>query len=168
MKTIHLTQGLAAVVDDDDYERVSAYKWQAHKNNRNPGSFYAQAGIRGADGKFHTVMMHRFVMNAEKGVHVDHINRDGLCNTKSNLRLCNQSQNFANRTKQSNNTTGFKGVVFLKGRYFSRIKYLGKQIRLGSFVNPEAAALAYDTKARELFGEFACLNFPEVKMESAA
>jgi hypothetical protein len=111
--------------------------------------------------------MHREVIGAQKGQIVDHINRDGLDNRKSNLRFCNQSQNRANTKPTSK--SGYKGVtktirkLVTKSypRWHSVIRHNKIRINLGWFKDPISAAKAYDKKAKELHGEFAVLNFPE-------
>ena len=92
---------------------------------------------------------------------VDHINHNGLDNRRPNLRLATRSQNAANLGPYANNTSGYKGVDFNRGKWRARIREGGVRYFLGYFETAEDAARAYDTKAHELFGEFASLNFPE-------
>ena len=94
---------------------------------------------------------------------VDHINHDPLDNHRHNLRLATRSQNAANVGPYANNTSGYKGVDFNQGKWRARITQHGKRHFLGTFDTAEEAARAYDSKALELFGEFASLNFPEEK-----
>ena len=101
-------------------------------------------------------------MNVEDPkIEVDHINQNKLDNRKSNLRLCSHSQNGINKYKQSNNSSGFKGVCFNKRRqkFMAFINKDKKRTYIGYFETAEEAGKAYDKKAKELFGEFACLNF---------
>jgi len=94
---------------------------------------------------------------------LDHINRDGRDNRLSNLRLANKSGNGANRGKQINNTSGYKGVYKDRYGYWrAKVKKDQQDIYLGRFDDKVAAAKAYDKKAREIFGEYAGLNFPEM------
>lgn len=88
---------------------------------------------------------------------IDHINCDRLDNRLCNLRQANKSLNGLNRGKPSNNTSGYKGVVFCKttGRWRSRLKVDGKVVNIGRFNTKVEAAIAYMTKAKELAGEFA-------------
>jgi HNH endonuclease len=101
------------------------------------------------------------IMRAPDGMEVDHINGDGLCNLRENLRVCTKAENMRNRGKQINNTSGYKGVYFNKHakKFSAQIKLYGKAIYLGLYDSPVEAARAYDAKARELFGEFAVTNF---------
>lgn len=150
VKRIELTQGLFAVVDSEDYDWLSQYRWQKH------GLFYAVGYV---DGK--SVLMHRFIMGAKKGQQVDHINGDKLDNRRSNLRFCTDSQNHANTGLRKDNTSGFKGVVRVKknGKYVAQIQYDKRMINLGYYETAEEAAKVYDKKAVEFFGDFARTNF---------
>ena len=107
--------------------------------------------------------MHRLIMNAPKGLQVDHINNVGIDNRRFNLRLCNQSNNQANRGLDKDNTSGYKGVTFKKDKprnkpWQAQINYKGKHYSIGYFATKEEAAKAYNAKAKEFFGEFARLN----------
>ena len=111
--------------------------------------------------------MHRLVMSRilgrelERNEIIDHVNGNGLDNRRENLRISTNSQNLANRRKNCNNTSGFKGVQPKRKKYSACVGFQGKKIRLGVYDTPEEAARAYDEKAKELFGEYANLNFPD-------
>jgi hypothetical protein len=161
---IPLTQGQFAVIDADDYERVSVIKWRSQWCE-NTKSFYAHRTERLPMGKRVAVGMHRFIMNAASCHIVDHINHDTLDNRKCNLRICNSRQNSFNRRANRNNSSGFKGVSRskIRGRetWIASIKRGGKQICLGYFDDIKDAARAYDDEAAIVHGEFAVLNFPK-------
>ncbi len=152
-KQIPLTQDKFTVVDDDVYQWASKHKWCAHRDR---GVFYAIRKERG-----NIVRLHREIMKASDGVHVDHISGDGLDNRRGNLRLCTHAENQRNRGSQSNNTSGFKGVSWNKssGKWMAKIKVDGKAVHLGYFASKEDAARAYDTAATKYHGEFAKTNF---------
>jgi hypothetical protein len=156
MKQIPLTQGKFALVDDEDFEFLNQWKWCASKSQ---WGFYAMRGFR-KNKKQIFVLMHRLVAKASIGVQVDHINRNGLDNQKSNLRLVNQFQNNANIGVCSKNTSGFKGVGWHKGgrKWKAAISNNDKTIHLGLFIDPKLAAAAYDNAAIKLKGEYACTN----------
>lgn len=114
-----------------------------------------------------TVYMHRHLMGG--GVlghaHVDHRDGNGLNNTRANLRPCTARQNQANGGARRHNRNGLRGVVCVaNGTFRAKIRVDGHDIHLGTFFTARDAALAYDKKARELFGEFARPNFPAVEV----
>lgn len=86
---------------------------------------------------------------------VDHINLNKCDNRISNLREATRSQNAHNTAIVRTNTSGFKGVSRLNGRWRAAIRYGGKRAYLGTFPTPEMAAAAYASAAKRLFGEFA-------------
>lgn len=116
------------------------------------------------------VYLHRFLLGiTDRKTEVDHKNQNTLDFRRCNLRACTHSQNNQNKGLQSNNTTGYKGVVFSKDknrikRYRAELKHLGKRYNLGRYLTAEEAALAYNIKAIELFGEHACLNVIPAEM----
>ena len=161
-RTISLTHGLVAIVDVVDYERVSQFTWYAQRSRGK--DFYAFRATSRAKGmKRRLISMHRFVLGAEDSpLHVDHLNHNTLDNRKLNLRLATNQQNHHNMKLSKANKSGFKGVYWQKDmeKFAASIKLSGEKIMLGYFPEARDAALAYDAKAKELFGEFAFLNFP--------
>ena len=154
MKTIPLTQGHVALVDDEDFEGLSRYNWHARKDKQ---TFYAARGtLRG--GVARTIMMHVAISGIKN---VDHIDGNGLNNQRSNLRPASASQQAANRKKSNRNSSKYKGVSWNKRlkKWMAQIKPPNKkQIYLGLFDNEELAARAYNQAAIEHFGDFAKLN----------
>jgi hypothetical protein len=155
-RLIPLTQGRFAIVDAEDYDRLSKHKWHVLKCHRTEyaGSYQ--------DGKY--ILMHRVLLNAPAGLLVDHRDGNGLNNRKANLRLCTHQENIYNQRPRLGATSRFRGVCWRKTRrrYEARIQKDGKRYSLGSFADEIEAAVAYDIKAMELFGEFAYLNFPKL------
>jgi HNH endonuclease len=150
VKTIPLTQGKVALVDDSDYEFLSARKWYYKEG-------YAACNTPGTYNR-KTIRMHRLLMSPGVGQQVDHINGDMLDNRRENLRICTPTQNAANKRLSISNKTGYKGIRKRQsGRWEARID---ARSTLGYFDTAEEAALAYDARARERFGAFAALNFP--------
>ena len=154
MKTIPLTQGYFTKVDDDDYEKFAIYRWYADSSRKS--EIRAVRSINNK-GKIIRVTLSRVIMNVSKEMKVDHINHDTLDNRKSNLRICTQAQNTRNRKKPNTNRSGYKGVCWVKND--RKWKSSVGSYYLGLFENKIDAAKAYDKKAKELFGEFAVLNF---------
>lgn len=154
MKEIGLTRGVFAVVDDEDYEELSKYSWQARIQTYT-GLFRAKRS-----GRPKEVDMARQIMNCPDGMEVDHINGDLLDNRRCNLRICTHRENMCNRGIQRNNTSGYRGVSFNKTwkKYSAQIFLNRKKIHLGAFKDPKLAAIAYNEAAKIRYGEFAKLN----------
>lgn len=160
MRKIKLTQGKWAIVDDEDFDRLSEFRWQA---TRGLTTWYAKRSyyIKGSSpAKWGIELMHRVVIDAKPGMLVDHINHNGLDNRKENLRACSTSQNQGNRRKSKSNKSGYKGVAWhpLVNKWEVRIRKDRRQVTIGYFTNKKAAARAYDEAATRLFGEYALLN----------
>jgi hypothetical protein len=156
-KSIPLTKGRFALVDDADYEWLNQKKWCL----KSVGSKeYAAANFW--NGKGNVVTMHRYILGkACEGKMVDHKDGNGLNNQRSNLRPCTHSENMRNVKKPSVNTFPYKGVRPQGRGWRADMSCNNKTIYLGTFDGVEEAARAYDKKAKELFGEFARLNFPD-------
>lgn len=154
MKRIPLTQGKFAIVDDELFEWLNQWKWCAHKNRN---TYYAERG-----GKGH-IQMHREILGLTygDGKLSDHINHNGLDNRQSNIRICTNAENLQNQRPQKDKTSKYKGVRWSKvaEKWRAYIKKNKKWSCLGYFANEIDAAKAYNRKAKELFGEFACPNF---------
>lgn len=164
-QTVELSNGYTAIVDDEDFERVSRYKW-SYKPVSGKG-YAARKAYYGGGRKNpirETIQLHRFIMGAnDRKVVVDHINGDGLDNRRSNLRLCTQAENMRNSAIYSCNKTGYKGVHFNKrdGKYQANIRVNKKLLFLGYFDDALQAAKAYNNAAAQYFGEFARPNILE-------
>lgn len=166
MKTVPLhgkkAAGRVALVDDEDYELVMQYRWNVHEPEPRPGRRpkcpYAVTNCY-AGGRHATIRMHVLIMGA-KGI--DHIDHDGLNNQRRNLRLATGSQNNQNARPRLEASSQYKGVCKVgRGLWRAYIDIEGQRRKLPDFASELEAAYAYDTAARELFGEFACPNFPE-------
>lgn len=137
MKEIQLTQGKVALIDDEDYELISKFKWCTNKIG---STFYAATCL--PDGRvFH---MHSLMLLREHKQDIDHINRNGLDNRRSNLRLVSRSDNNKNSKLRSDSTTGVKGVYkhTKNNSWYARIVVEGKWKYLGSFSTKDEAILA--------------------------
>jgi hypothetical protein len=144
VKTIPLTRGKVALVDDEDYERLSKFKWFARKAKH---GWYASRHVN----------MHHEIVPAKT---VDHRDGDGLNNQRSNLRPATRQQNASSRRKWSKLTSRFKGVSWAKDRrkWRAQIMVNRKTKMLGSFNSEIEAAQAYDEAARIYFRDFAVTN----------
>lgn len=154
VRQVPLTRGMFAIVDDDDYATASAVRWYASPRH---GLWYARGRLGGK-----RVQLHRLIIGAPDGVMVDHVNGDSLDCRRSNLRLASVQENSRN-SRGRGSVSGFKGVKRAASRRNPWRAYIEMDCRfvhIGMFSDRESAARAYDAKARELFGEFARLNFP--------
>jgi hypothetical protein len=162
MREIPLSRGLVALVEDEDYEDVSQWKWYAKKFGR--GQLYAVRKLSRKDHPEHRqgfLSMHRYLLKLDKEnpLCADHINGKTLDNRRSNLRTATRAENNRNCARRYNNKTGIKGVTLYRGRrWCATISHEGKTIHLGYFDTKEEAKARYNEKAKELFGAFARLN----------
>lgn len=169
MKTVplygQLAAGRVALVDDADYDLVMQHRWNVHETSKGPGRCptgpYAITGTY-RNGRAGTMSMHALLTGYAR---TDHKNRNGLDNQRHNLRPATPSQNTANNPGKQGRRSRFKGVSWQASRQSPRkwraqIK-AGKFRHLGYFTDEAEAARAYDAAAREAFGEYAYLNFPD-------
>ena len=159
-RRIPISQGKFAIVDPDDYERISRHKWYACRRNR---TYYA---IRGqwspALKKRLTISMHREIIDVPDDLFVDHINHNGWDNRKANLRPATAAENAQNaRYPKINTTSKYRGVWYnkKKKRWRAVIGINNTRKVIGSFRNEIDAAIAYDRAAKKYHKEFAVLNF---------
>lgn len=152
MKEIKLSQDKVALVDDSDYESVSAHQWSFGVKK------YA---VRVS--KKSAILMHRQIMGDPQfpNAQIDHINLNGLDNRRSNLRWVTKSQNMMNCPKRKAGANKFKGVYCYKNRnkkWAAYIKLDYKRKSLGYFYTEIEAAEAYNKAALKYFGDFARIN----------
>lgn len=147
MPSIPLPQQKFAEVDDADHAYISTFRWKISKGRG--GTMYACRHVRRDDGTRTTRAMHRDVVERMIGrllsgiEHVDHIDGNGLNNTRSNLRNVTCSQNLRNcRKKFDGASSRYLGVCKSGTKWSSRIKVSYKQIWLGTFRTEVEAALA--------------------------
>ena len=159
MKSIPLTKGVTAIVDDEDYEKLVKYSWCYH------GDGYAARGYN-RNGKVIIVKMHHAVIGKPAaGYVVDHINGNRLDNRKCNLRFVTVQQNCFNSKKKKSpvgaaNPSPYKGVTWRNDRskWRSCITVGWQRLYLGLFETAQEAALAYNVAALKYHGEYAKLN----------
>lgn len=159
MKTIPLTRGMFALVDDSDFEEVSQFRWQAHRSRR---GFYAAHTEARVNGTRRRILMHRLLLGVKSG-DTDHRDGNGLNNQRDNLRVATHRQNLqAFQHKRAGTSSRFRGVSWhpANRKWRALIGLPGKVKHLGMFTHEEDAARAYDAAARQFFGEFASPNFP--------
>lgn len=153
---IALTQGKFALIDEQDFERVSEHSWHAYKGR---STWYARSDFfpRGT----RIVRLHRFILNVtDSKVLVDHIDGNGLNCRRGNLRKVNNSRNQMN-TRKGRGYSKYKGVSSIRsGKFKATIRANNVTKYLGVFINEEDAARAYDDAARAYHGSNGRYNFP--------
>jgi len=161
-RRIRLSQGKYAIVDPDDYPRLSKHRWHAAKHAR---SFYAmRTQWSGKLKRTLTIMMHREIIDVPDGFVADHINHNGLDNRKANLRIATPADNARNaRYPKINTSSKYRGVWYnpKKKKWRATIGINNKRKQVGYFNKEIDAARAYDEAAKKYHREFAVLNFPE-------
>jgi hypothetical protein len=170
---ISLTRGLIAIVDDEDAE-LAKFKWHIFGGHR---TFYAMRNLRRLAGKRPRVSLHRAVWaRAHPGEpmppKLDHRDGNGLNCRRSNLRPATTRENGRNRRMTTNNKAGYIGVYLCRTESRSRpwraeLQADGQRAWCGYFETSQAAAIARDVVARDMFGDFATLNFPQPGERSA-
>jgi len=144
---VHLTKGAFALIDAVDVPIVQPYRWHL------TSAGYAARTEKGIG----CVLMHRAILGASCGPQVDHRNGDRLDNRRSNIRPCTASENSANRAPFEGRK--YKGVVGPDKHGGFRAEIADEYI--GYFKTEIEAAVAYDVRAVERYGDFARLNFPQ-------
>jgi hypothetical protein len=155
-KLVRMISEVEVLVDDADYALVAQHKWSVNTAG------YVTAWMLVA-GKKTKVLLSRFLLNAPKGILVDHKDGNTLDHRRKNLRLCSYAENARNgKAKRTKNRSSiYKGVSFFTryGKWKAQITLNREQMNIGYFDNEIHAALAYDLWAKELHGEFARVNF---------
>ena len=149
--SVDVGKNKVSLIDLDDVDKIKNNNWYIHKAGMVMSRISSDKHVK----------LHRYIMDFPTGKDIDHINHDKLDNRKSNLRICSHKQNARNTKKMIKETSSiYKGVSFRSNynNWRSFIKTNEKQIHLGIFENEIDAAIAYNNKALELFGEYANLN----------
>lgn len=159
MKTIELTKGQVAIVDDEDFDAINRFAWHSSYRPDSKSYYAARSLPRGENPR--RMYMHRQILNAKPGEEVDHINRNPLDNRRDNLRIVASAPNKWNRAILSkHNTSGYAGVTWDRNRqkWAAYISHENKKVGLGRFQNKHDAARAYNRACIRYRGPFAVLN----------
>lgn len=165
MKFIPLTRDEYAIVDNENYEFLSQFKWHVGTGGSNHSSFYACTYINAK-----LIQMPWLLIKRKINSIIDHKNRNTLDNRKFNLRLASIQENIFNRSGHQKSTSCYKGVSRASDRHKWRIQ-IQKDYKIfysGYYGSEIVAAWVYDQMAKNLFGEFAVLNFPLTQPKQAA
>lgn len=140
---------LYAMVDDEDYERISKNRWFIMRlYHCNTDILYARR-YEGSPKKFNhkAILMHREILNVtQKNDKVDHKDGNGLNNQRENIRIGTHSDNMSNRKVSYKKEIKYLGVYFDKkyGNYRASLKKHGVVHSKRPFDTPELAAIAYN------------------------
>lgn len=139
MKKIKLSQNKYALVDNEDFEFLSQWKW--HLNNT--GYAMRSQHIPGAY-KHKNILMHRVINKTAEGLQTDHRDHNPLNNQKHNLRTVTLQQNHFNMLTHKNSRSGYRGISWFNQtqKWRVRIMVSGKEIALGYYYNLKNAVLA--------------------------
>jgi len=160
MKSITLTQGKVALIDDEDYEMINKYRWYAASSGIYK-IFYAKRKYT-KDGRPYWIYMHHFIIGKpQRGFVIDHINGNGLDNRRDNLRIVTPRQNVLN----SHTGREFCGVCWEKqcNKWKARITVDGKSIYLGIYDNKKDACEAFENARRLIETEITSKSVNETK-----
>lgn len=140
------------IIDIEDYERCKQHKWHGVVDRKGKIRAYCKNKDVGSLSSF------ILKIKSSAKIVVDHKDENTLDNRKINLQICTTQQNVTKHIHRVNNTSGFRGVTRGRGGWQAQITYNLKSYHLGIFLDKKEAALAYNTKANELFGKYAVLN----------
>lgn len=157
MRTIPLSQGYEAIVDDADYPLVSQYKWSVNSNGKRNSQYAYRSLPRQRRPQKH-LLLHRFIMQPSEQQEIDHIDGNGLNNTRKNLRFCTRRENCWNTGKFKRKCkSSFKGVSIHKasGLWVGYLNHMGRRAWTGYYKSEQEAARARDFVAIQLYGPFA-------------
>ncbi len=106
-------------------------------------------------------LVHRIIWEMHNGpipdgMEIDHINGNPWDNRMGNLRLATRAENGRNRKKSKSNTSGHKGIIWLKdkNRWEVRVFTDGRLSRFGTFRNLKDAVTARDFAYKKMHGQF--------------
>lgn len=163
----YTSKGERFYFDKEDFQKINSYCWYIDNYGYVVTDSHKYHGVKNKKN----LRMHRIIMDYwDNKLDIDHINNNKFDNRKSNLRLVTRSQNFMNKDKQSNNTSGVTGVYWDKSRnkWMAAIQVNGKQINLGRYDNKKDAVVARKHAENKYFGEYSFDNSQLISSEVAS
>lgn len=159
MKQLPLTHGKFVIVDDEDYPYLSKFKW--HLSNSKGETVETLIQGRRADRTIPChIPMERFLVRDRPNHCILHKNKNRLDFRKENLFFSSHGGKKQRAKKQEGTSSIYKGVSFKKtnSNWSAQIGFNGKKIYIGQYPTQRQAAIAYNAKAKELFGDLAYQN----------
>jgi len=149
---VTLTKGYTAIIDACDAELIGQYNWCAKVRDH---TVYAHRSYKTKNRKVY-MLMHRLIVSPGVDQEVDHIDHNGLNNTRSNLRVCDRGENSRNMRKARKGKSKLKGITWNKrwGKWYAQIMHDGKYIFLGSYDCEHKAHEAYREACKRLHKEY--------------
>lgn len=126
-----------AIISKTDEENVNKHKWYLVKSGKKKNKFYVQTSINQVPIKLHQFILGRAI----KSNVIDHIDGDGLCNIRINLRYASFSLNNQNKEKKRGISSKFIGVTRTKNKFVVQ----HKNLHYGYYNDEEEAAKIYDS-----------------------
>jgi hypothetical protein len=156
---IELSQGQVGIIDLEDLGRVDSFKgkwYAARRRNKTISDIYYVQGAVTINGKQKTIQLHKWLLDLENRWTIDHINHNGLDNTRENLRVCTAKDNCQNRRAYGGKSSKYKGVAYRKdnGMWRVMIRIDDKLMHLGQYTSETEAAKRYDEEAKKYFNEY--------------
>lgn len=151
-----------ALIDTEDLQKLIDLDLSWYRSLSSASKeYYVYAtkylGLINGKPKYKKLQLHRILMGQDDpNIFIDHMDANPYNNRKENLRLSDKPLNSKNRkSKNKNNTTGYRNVCFYKGFYIVQLQINGKNTKLGSFRTPEEAGDFAQMKRHEIYGEYA-------------
>ena len=130
------------LIDTSDFELVDSFPnyWRVRRDSKSQ-AFYVAGHIYDENGNDHGVLLHRWIMNPEKTMVVDHIDRNTLNNSRKNLRVLTRAQNRQNIRAFRHSPTGIRGVYWnkLTNKWEVTVTVDGIKNRIGMFTDLKEA-----------------------------
>jgi hypothetical protein len=142
---IYTKQG-CTLVDTDISDKLDHSKIFLQKKCGYRRAFYVE--------KSKVLYLHRLIVNAPKGLTVDHIDRNALNNMRQNLRICTQALNNQNKKKSSRSKAFLKGLTIKRGRVFYEYTESGKNVRSQQYFSQKMAYLDYCLIKKDQSGDY--------------